>query len=69
MSSFLFNVWLHHAVYEISILQPGTEPTPPALEAQSLNYWTTGTFQRRVFLTSLKKSELLLHSIIPHMHA
>ena len=65
MSIFLFNFWLHHAAYEISILQPGIEPMPPVVEAQSLNYWTTGTFHRRVFLTIFKKSELLFHSIIP----
>ena len=24
------------------VLVPGIEPTPPALEAQSLNHWTAG---------------------------
>ena len=30
-----------HAACEILVPQPGIEPTPPALEAQSLNHWTT----------------------------
>ena len=29
---------------EILVLQPGIEPGPPALEAQSLNHWTTREF-------------------------
>ena len=28
----------------ILVSQPGTEPAPPELEAQSLNHWTTTEF-------------------------
>ena len=30
-----------------SVSQPGIEPVPPALEAQSLNHWTTGEVPRQ----------------------
>ena len=33
--------WPCHTVCGTSVLQPGIEPVPPALEAQSLNHWTT----------------------------
>ena len=39
--SFLF-FWLYHAASGILVSQPGMEPGPPALEAWSLNHWTTG---------------------------
>ena len=38
---FVFNFWPWHLVCRILVSPPGTEPTPPALEAQSLNHWTT----------------------------
>ena len=31
----------HQEAYGILVLQPGFEPVPPAVEAQSLNHWTT----------------------------
>ena len=37
----LFIFWPHLIVYRISVPCPGIEPEPPALEAQSLNHWTT----------------------------
>ena len=37
---FFFFFWLHHAAYEILVLQPGIKPAPPALEAWSVNHWT-----------------------------
>ena len=39
--NFNFVFWSHHVAYEILVLQPRMEPTPPALEAWSLNQWTT----------------------------
>ena len=33
--------WPHHAPCGISVPGPGIEPEPPALEALSLNHWTT----------------------------
>jgi len=37
----LFNFWLHHVPFGILVPLPGIEPTPSALEGQSLNHWTT----------------------------
>ena len=34
----------------ISVPQPGTEPMPPAMEAQSPNHWTTKEFPKQWFL-------------------
>ena len=39
---FCFCFLLHCTACGILVPQPGMEPTPPALEGQSLNYWTTG---------------------------
>ena len=38
---FFFFFWRHHIACGILVPQPGIEPAPPALEAQSLNHWTT----------------------------
>ena len=37
---FFFFFWPHHAACGILVPQPGIEPVPPAVEAQSLNHWT-----------------------------
>ena len=39
--SFLFFFWPHCAACGMLVPQPGIEPMPPALGAQSLNHWTT----------------------------
>ena len=44
----------------ISIPQPGIEPTPRALEAQSLNHWTTREVLYRLFLRLSFRSLCLL---------
>ena len=36
-----FIFWPYHTAWGILVLQPATEPAPPALEAQSFNHWTT----------------------------
>ena len=38
--SFSFFFFLHRAACRILVPRPGMEPTPPAVEAQSPNYWT-----------------------------
>ena len=38
---FFFFFWLHCAAFGILVPQQGIEPAPPAVEAQSLNHWTT----------------------------
>ena len=40
LKPFLFFFFLHHAACRILVPRPGMEPTPPAVEAQSPNYWT-----------------------------
>ena len=34
-------IWPYHTAFWILVPQPGIEPMPPALEAWSLNHWTT----------------------------
>ena len=43
---------LHCTACGVLVPQPGMEPTPPALEGQSLNYWTIG----KSFMQRLKNS-------------
>ena len=38
---FVFWFWSQHEACGILVLQPGIEPTPPALEALSLDHWTS----------------------------
>ena len=38
--SFFFFFWLHNATCGILVSQPGIEPVPPVLGAQSLEHWT-----------------------------
>ena len=48
--SFLFLFfWLHHEACRILVPQPGIEPVPPEVEAQSLNPWTMGEVPEMVF--------------------
>ena len=35
------NFWPYRVAFEILVPQPWIKPTPPAVEAQSLNPWTT----------------------------
>ena len=46
---FLFNFWLHCMACRILVPRPGIEPTPPAVEAWSLNHWTTREVPYLVF--------------------
>ena len=43
---FVFNFLAYHAACGILVPQPGIEPRPPAVEARSLNHWTTGEIPR-----------------------
>ena len=47
---FFFFFWSHCAACGILVPQPGTEPAPPALEAQILNHWTAREVPRLFFL-------------------
>ena len=44
-------VWPCHTACRILVPRPGTEPVPPAVEAQSLNHWTTREVPSRVLTT------------------
>ena len=44
-----FSFWPCHAACRILVLQPEMEPTPPSLEAQSLNHWTVREVPPTVF--------------------
>ena len=41
---FVYLFWLHHAACRLLVAQPGIEPWPPAVEAQSPNHWTARVF-------------------------
>ena len=45
--------WLHLKACGILVPQLGIKPTPPAVEAQILNYWTTREVPQSVFLSSV----------------
>ena len=49
---FPFFFWPRCAAYAISVSQPGIKPTPPALDACSLNQWTTREVQEKDLNTS-----------------
>ena len=55
-----FFFWLCRTAYGILVPWPGIKPTPPAVEAQSLNHWTT-----REVLRNMLKSDIcgLLHCV------
>ena len=38
---FSISFWMHPTACRILVPPPGIKPTPPALEVQSLNHWTT----------------------------
>ena len=48
---FIF-IFGHTAAWGTLVAQPGIKPTLPALEAQSLNHWTTREIPRHSFLDS-----------------
>ena len=41
VTNYLFTYSLHHAAHKILVPQPGIKPVSPAVEAQTLNHWTT----------------------------
>ena len=50
------SIWPCHTECGILFAQPGKEPMPPALEALSLNHWTTREFPQIYCLTVCQKS-------------
>ena len=53
---FYLFIWPHHVASGILVLQPGIEPEPPAVEAQSPNDWTAREV-REVLVTWLLKGK------------
>ena len=51
---FLF-VWQHFTACRILVPQPGIEPVPLAVEARSLNHWTTREFPGTEFQFGMMK--------------
>ena len=51
ISLFFFFFWPHCAAYGIIVPQPGIEPSPPAVEAQSLTHWTARELPEVLLLT------------------
>ena len=41
MKKYMYIFRLHNGTCGLLVTQPGIEPAPPALEGQSLKYWTT----------------------------
>ena len=50
------SIWPCHTECGILFARPGKEPMPPALEALSLNHWTTREFPQIYSLTVCQKS-------------
>ena len=50
---YFFSFWSCPAAYGILVPPAGMEPTPPALEAQSLNHWITSEIPSTSFHSSL----------------
>ena len=50
---FFFSFWPRCSACGILVPQPGIEPVPPAVEAQSLNHWTSREVPRQGFLSVL----------------
>ena len=62
MGSFGFCfLWLHCAACGIPVPPPGIEPTPTAVEAESLNHWTAREVPAWAVLTSSR-----IHAFCPH---
>ena len=49
---FFFFSLLHLEACGILVPQPGIKPTPPAMEVQSLNYWTAREVSYMISLVS-----------------
>ena len=54
-STIFFIFWWCHTACGILLHQPGIKPMPPALEAWSLNHWTTKEVSTIVFNTQQKR--------------
>ena len=62
--SFLYLFWLYHMAYRILVLQSGTKPASPPLEAKSLNHWTAIEVLNIIFHSSPTGHELPIIKIV-----
>ena len=44
----------------ILVPQPGIEPTPPAVEAQSLTHWTAREVPKKIFFKEMTKLTMMV---------
>lgn len=63
-SFFFYLFWLYHMAYGILVLQSGTKPTSPPLEAKSLNHWIAIDVLNIIFHNSPTGHELPIIKII-----
>ena len=56
-SPFLLFFFVHCAACKILVLQPGIKPASPAVEAWSLNHWTTGKSHSYPLFCRARESE------------
>ena len=61
---FFFFVWLHGEAYRILVPRPGIKPTAPAVEAQSLNHWTTKEVIYYTFLSTYYVPGIYIHYVM-----
>lgn len=50
--SFLYLFWLYHMAYGILVLESGTKPASPPLEAKSLNHWAATEVLNIIFCSN-----------------
>ena len=63
MASFFF-FWLHCMAYGILVPGPGIEPVSPAVDARSLNHWTTKEVLAFCFFFQMVMFELTIRNIM-----
>ena len=59
---FFFFFWLCYAACGILVPPPGTELRPPALEAQSLNHWTTRKVPQMLSFILLSSCDIVIYN-------
>ena len=65
-SSHFLNFWPCHMTCRILVPQPGIEPMPPAVEAQSPDHWTATEVTREQPLLHCQGGELCHRPVLEH---